>query len=74
MTIPDYSGKAVTVRVAELRNTLGDIGVWRNACPVDCGWHGSDWEGRGLAVGKLADEAPAHRCLRTAGSREAGES
>ena len=51
MTIPDYSGKAVTVRVAELRNTLGDIGVWRNACPVDCGWHGSDWEGRSQAAG-----------------------
>jgi hypothetical protein len=64
-TTPDYSGTAVTVRVAEHRNTFGDIGLWRNQCPVDCGWHGSDHEGRGTALNERDEEAKGHQCLRT---------
>ena len=59
---PDYSGTAVTIRVADF-GRHADIGIWRNACPVDCGWHGSDHEGKHAAVQALAMEARAHKCL-----------
>jgi hypothetical protein len=40
--------------------------MWRNVCPVDCGWHGSDWEGREAAESFRDREAGQHRCLRAA--------
>jgi hypothetical protein len=58
VSAPDYSGTAVTV-------SSGD-GMWRNVCPVDCGWHGSDWEGREEAEENISREARQHRCLRAA--------
>jgi len=64
VSTPDYSGKAVTVRVAD--GPEPRAGIWRNQCPVDCGWHGSDWEGRGNAVNHLLDEVEGHQCLRAA--------
>lgn len=63
MTAPDYSRTAVTVAIG---------GKWRNVCPVDCSWHGSDWEGRDAAVSERDDEAKRHKCLKA--TEEGGKS
>jgi hypothetical protein len=59
MSAPDYSETAVVVLVEK---GYGE-GVWRASCPIDCGWHGSDWTSRDDAQRFLAGEAKGHRCL-----------
>ncbi len=66
MNAPDYSGTAVTIHVDE---GFGE-GFWRNSCPVDCGWHGSDWTDRAGATEALNGEKGWHQCLRTAREAE----
>lgn len=60
MTVQDYTGTAVTVAVEK---GYGDV-LWRNSCPIDCGWHGSEWMLRADAVDALGVEKSQHECLR----------
>lgn len=61
--VPDYSRTAVTVFVEK---GFGE-GFWRNSCPIDCGWHGSDWVKRDEALGERDEEQKQHQCLRAPG-------
>ncbi len=69
MTAPDYSGTAVTTYIEK---GFGE-GFWRNSCPVDCGWHGSDWPERGDATACILTERTQHKCLRTPAAPEPQE-
>ena len=60
MTMPDYTGTAVVTFVDA---GYGE-GMWRASCPVDCGWHGSDYVKRDDVALQLDEEAKGHRCLR----------
>lgn len=62
MTMPDYSRLAVTVAVEK---GYGDL-LWRNECPIGCGWHASEWTLRTDAVAHLNEERGQHVCLRVA--------
>ena len=62
MTMPDYSRLAVT---AAVEKGYGDL-LWRNECPIDCGWHASEWTLRTDAVAHLNEERGQHVCLRAA--------
>lgn len=47
-------------------------GMWRASCPVDCGWHGSDWTNRDEALEERDEEARGHQCLRVPVAATAG--
>ena len=61
MSAPDYSREAVLVFVDK---GIGG-GFWRASCPVDCGWHGSDYVTRKEAETWRDFEKKQHECLRT---------
>jgi hypothetical protein len=61
VTAPDYSRTAVTVAVEK---GYGDT-LWRNECPVSCGWHGSDWTNRDNAAAAVIGEIGQHLCLHS---------
>jgi hypothetical protein len=58
----DYTGTAVTTCVDK---GYGD-GLWRNSCPIDCGWRGSEWTKRSDALAFRDVEKIQHKCLRAA--------